>query len=220
MKSTRTRILIIGAAVILAVVVAIAQGMHGHGGPGGFEHMLGFYMRRARPEQRAAGADQGIWQKEKPALEPLMQQMKQFHSHERVRPSGTFDEAKIRALATQQSQTMIEMAVQHARIKSEMMQILTPDQKTKLAQIQAKHEPCANAEHMGPRQYAECLPERRVSRLAPCNVSLLPGGDRNPNFRPSPGFLKPEDAMEHADLLYSGLMFAAEGMLSYGPRCC
>ena len=35
MKSTRIRILTIGAAVMLAVAAAIAQGMHGHGGPGG-----------------------------------------------------------------------------------------------------------------------------------------------------------------------------------------
>ncbi len=34
MKSTRIRILTIGAAVILAVAAAIAEGMHGHGGPG------------------------------------------------------------------------------------------------------------------------------------------------------------------------------------------
>jgi Spy/CpxP family protein refolding chaperone len=32
------------------------------------------------------------------------------------------------------------MQVQHARIKSEMMQILTADQKAKLATIEAKHE--------------------------------------------------------------------------------
>ena len=41
MKSTRIRILTIGAAVMLAVAAAIAQGRHGHGGPGGdFHHML------------------------------------------------------------------------------------------------------------------------------------------------------------------------------------
>ena len=54
--------------------------------------------------------------------------------------SGPFDEAKTRALATQNSQTMIELQVEHARIKSEIMQILTPDQKAKLAQIEANHE--------------------------------------------------------------------------------
>jgi Spy/CpxP family protein refolding chaperone len=35
---------------------------------------------------------------------------------------------------------MIEMQVQHARIKAEMMQILTADQKAKLADFEAKHE--------------------------------------------------------------------------------
>ncbi len=34
MKSTRIRILTIGAAVMLAVSALLAQGMHGHGGPG------------------------------------------------------------------------------------------------------------------------------------------------------------------------------------------
>jgi protein CpxP len=141
MKSTRTRVLVIGAAVVLAVAVALAQGMHGHGGPGGFEHMLGFYSDALDLSSAQQDQIKAIWQKEKPALEPLMQQMKQFHSQmNQFDQNGTFDEAKVRALATQQSQTMIELAVQHARIKSEMLQVLTPDQKTKFAQLQAKHE--------------------------------------------------------------------------------
>ena len=52
----------------------------------------------------------------------------------------TFDEARVRALATQQAQTMTEMIVQKARIESEMIQILTPEQKTKLNDLRAKHE--------------------------------------------------------------------------------
>lgn len=139
MKSTRTRVLVIGAAVVLAVAAALAQGMHGRGGPGGFEHLLGFYsdyldLTTAQQDQIKA-----IMQKEKPTLAPLMQQMKQFHTQmNQLEQSGTFDEAKVRALATQQSQTMIELAVQHARIKSEMVQVLTADQKAKLAQFEAK----------------------------------------------------------------------------------
>jgi Spy/CpxP family protein refolding chaperone len=63
--------------------------------------------------------------------------------------SGPFDEAKTRALATQNAQTMIELQVQHARIKSEMMQVLTADQKTKLAEFEAKKE-ARMKEHMPP----------------------------------------------------------------------
>jgi periplasmic protein CpxP/Spy len=138
MKSTRNRILIIGAAVMLAAAAAIAQGMHGHGGPGGeFHHML---------KQLDLTADQhtqvkAIFEKEKPTLQPLMQQMRQNHqAMKALEASGPFDENKTRALATQNSQTMVDLQVEHERIKSEIMQILTPDQKAKLAQIEANHE--------------------------------------------------------------------------------
>jgi periplasmic protein CpxP/Spy len=135
MKSIRIRMLTIGAAVLLAAAVAIAQGRHGFGGPGGdFHRML---------KQLDLTADQhsqvkAIFEKEKPTMQPLMQQMRQNHSAmSALEASGTFDEAKTRALATQNAQTMIELQVEHARIKSEIMQILTADQKAKLAQIEA-----------------------------------------------------------------------------------
>jgi Spy/CpxP family protein refolding chaperone len=54
--------------------------------------------------------------------------------------ASTFDEAKVRALAAQQSQAMTEMIVQKARVKNELLQVLTADQRTKLAQFEAKHE--------------------------------------------------------------------------------
>ncbi len=141
MKSTRTRVLVIGAAVILAVAAALAQGMRGHGGPGGFERLLGFYADYLDLTSAQQDQIKAIWEKEKPTLKPLMQQMKQFHSNmNNLVTNSAFDEAKVRALATQQSQTMIELAVQHARIKSEMIQVLTADQKAKLAQFEAKRE--------------------------------------------------------------------------------
>jgi len=142
MKSTRNRILIIGAAVMLAVAAAIAQGMHGHGGPDGeFHHML--RQLDLTVDQKAQV--KAIWEKEKPTMQPLMQQMRQNHeSMKALEAGGTFDEAKTRALATQNSQTMVELQVEHARIKSEIMQILTPEQKAKMEQIEAQHQ-----SHMG-----------------------------------------------------------------------
>jgi protein CpxP len=156
MKFTRTRVLVIGAAVILAVAAALAQGMHGHGGPGGFEHMLGFYADYLDLSSAQQDQIKAIWQKEKPTLAPLMQQMQQFHSQmNQLEQNGAFDEAKVRALATQQSQTMVELAVQHARIKSEMLQVLTPDQKTKFTEFQAKREQRMQ-QHM---QHLQAAPE-------------------------------------------------------------
>jgi len=134
MKSTHIRILTIGAAVLLVAAAAIAEGRHGYGGPGGFRHMLKqLDLTSAQQDQVKA-----IWAKEKPSLQPLMQQLRQNHSAmSAVEASGPFDEAKTRALVTQNSQTMIELQVEHARIKSEIMQILTADQKAKLAQLEA-----------------------------------------------------------------------------------
>ena len=137
MKSTRNRILMIGAALMLAVAAAIAQGPHGFGGPGGeFHHMLKQLDLTSDQQSQV----QAIFEKEKPTLQPLMQQMRQNHSAiEALEAAGPFDEAKVTALATQNSQTVIQLEVEHERIKSEILQILTPDQKAKLAQIEANH---------------------------------------------------------------------------------
>ena len=76
MKSTHIRILAIGAAVLLVAAAAIAEGRHGYGGPGGFRHMLKqLDLTSAQQDQMKA-----IWAKEKPALQPLMQQLRQNHS--------------------------------------------------------------------------------------------------------------------------------------------
>ena len=141
MKSTRIRILTIGAAVLLTVAAAIAQGRHGYGGPGGDFHRM---LRQLDLTADQHSQVKAIFEKEKPTLQPLMEQMRQNHSAmSALEAGGAFDEAKTRALATQNSQTMVELQVEHARIKSEIMQILTPDQKAKLAQIEA-----SRASHM------------------------------------------------------------------------
>ena len=138
MKSTRNRILVIGAAVMLAAAAAIAQGMHGHGGPGGEFHRM---LRQLDLTSDQHAQVKAIFEKEKPTLQPLMQQMHQNRqAMKALEAAGPFDENKTRALATQNAQTMIDLQVEHERIKSEIMQILTPDQKTKLAQIEANHE--------------------------------------------------------------------------------
>jgi protein CpxP len=136
------------AAVVLALAVmaaiAVSQTvrrahMRGDGMFGG--PMLGFYVHKLDLTDAQRAQLKAIMAKEKPTLQPLMQQMAQGHSQLReLVMSGTFDEAKARELATQQTQTMTELTVQHARIASEMVQILTPDQKTKLTALISQHE--------------------------------------------------------------------------------
>src|ERR1700683_1608970 len=133
MKSTRTRILTIGAAVLLTAAAARAQGGHHRGG---FQHLLKQLDLTSEQQSQV----KAIWAKERPTLQPLMQQMRQNDSvMNALVTGGSFDEGKATTLATQNSQTAIQLQVEHAKIKPAIMQILTPDQKAKLAQLEAKH---------------------------------------------------------------------------------
>ncbi len=149
MKQNCIRILAAGVALMVVLAVAgaaLAQGMHHHGGPMGGEfgfgdHMLGYFTDVLDLTQAQQDQVKAIMEKEKPVIQPLMKQLMQAHKDlSSLEDSGTFDEAKVRTLATQNVQTMTELVVQKARIHAELTQILTADQKTKLAQLKAKHE--------------------------------------------------------------------------------
>ena len=123
-------------------VVKSAQGA----GPEGFGHrgfgarMLGFYADYLDLTDAQQAQVKDILAKEKPSIRPLIQQLEQAHQQmNHLEQAGTFDEAKVRAVANQQSQTMTELLVQKARIKSELMTVLTPEQKDKMAKMEARH---------------------------------------------------------------------------------
>ena len=54
--------------------------------------------------------------------------------------SGTFDEAKVRALAAQHTQTMTDLIVEKARVHNQIFQLLTPEQKAKATKLMQHHE--------------------------------------------------------------------------------
>ena len=143
----KTKYFKIPAVVLaLAVMAAIAVSqtvrrahMRGDGMFGG--PMLGYYVHKLDLTDAQQAQVKAIMAKEKPALQPLMLQMAQGHSQLRdLVMSGSFDEAKVRELASQQTPVLTELAVQYARIGSEMVQVLTPEQKTKLTALISQHE--------------------------------------------------------------------------------
>jgi Spy/CpxP family protein refolding chaperone len=154
MKSRQFKILAV--VLLLAVLGAIAvsqtvrrahmrgDGMMGgamFGDPGFGGFMLGHLARRLELTDTQRAQVKQIIAKEKPAFQPLMLQMAQNHQQMRqLVMAGAFDEAKVRELASQQTQTMTELTVQRARVASEMLQVLTAEQKTKLTGIINEHE--------------------------------------------------------------------------------
>ncbi|MBA3915317.1 MAG: Spy/CpxP family protein refolding chaperone [Acidobacteriales bacterium] len=124
------------AALALSLVagIAVAQGPGPHGHEGLFSgHMMEFFTDYLSLTDAQQAQIKAIADKERPAGAPLMEQMMQSHqAMTALVTSGNFDEAKARAIATQQSQTMVEMEAQKAKTEAEMYQVLTTDQKTKL----------------------------------------------------------------------------------------
>jgi periplasmic protein CpxP/Spy len=138
---------VMAAALGLTLVTALAFGQaavrpsnfgHRGGGLGNMLGMMGDYLDLSDAQRTQMKA---ILTKEKPTIQPLMQQLRQGNQQIRqLEQAGTFDETKVRTVATQQVRAMTELMVQRARIKSEMMQVLTADQKTKLAAFEARQQ--------------------------------------------------------------------------------
>ena len=76
----------------------------------------------------------------RPTVEPLMKKQEEFHRQlEAATANGQFDEAQVRAIATQQAQTMVELTVEHERLKAKLFSILTLEQRTKAQQMMHMH---------------------------------------------------------------------------------
>jgi Spy/CpxP family protein refolding chaperone len=146
MKFIRKNLIIAGVAIMLVAAVAVSQTVtkarHMHGMGFGFdEHMLGFMTDYLDLTDAQQAQVKDIFAKEKPIIQPLMDQLKQGH-HDlmQLETSGTFDEAKVRALAAQHTQTMTDLIVEKARVHSQIFQLLTPEQKAKATKLMQRHE--------------------------------------------------------------------------------
>jgi len=139
---SRFKIPMVVLAVALSVSMAFSQKVvRTQGGEfhGGIAHMLGFYADYLDLTDAQQAQMKDIIAKERPTIQPLIQQLAQGHQQmSQLEQAGTFNEASVRALASQQSQTMTELLVQKARIKSELVALLTADQKAKLAKFEAR----------------------------------------------------------------------------------
>ena len=149
MKSIRSRFLIAALAVAVGSIVAKAQTedappappMHEHGhefGMGG--HMMGFFSQKLNLTEDQKTQMKAVMEKEHPAMKPLFQQERQIDQQLRQYVQGTYDEAKVRALANQKAQIEAELTVSHTRVHNQMYQLLTPDQQSKLKEMEANHE--------------------------------------------------------------------------------
>jgi Spy/CpxP family protein refolding chaperone len=150
MKSFRFRLSIAVLAILLGSAIARSQTTadtpppppgHGHefgmGGPG---PMMGFFAKQLNLTDEQKTQMKAIMQKEHPAVKPLMQQGHQIDQQLRQYVEGTYDAAKVQALAAQKAQIQVQLTVAETRIHNELYQTLTADQQSQFKQMEANHE--------------------------------------------------------------------------------
>ncbi len=150
MKSIRVRFLAAALAVLLGGAIAKSQTTdtppppprHGemHGMLGMDGHMMEFYAKYLGVTDEQKTQMKAVLQKERPTMKPIMMQVRQLDQQLKQYVEGTYDEAKVQALIAAQSQTLVQMKVNEARIHNELYQLLTPDQQTKLKEFEANRE--------------------------------------------------------------------------------
>ena len=144
MKSNWVKIAAGSFILLLLVAVGVSQTVkrvHMHDGDMFGGHMMHFFSDYLDLTDAQQAQVKQILDREKPNMKPMFQQMMQSHKDmQAVVQAATFDEAKARTVATAQAQNMIEIEVQKARVESELYQVLTPDQKTKMNEYMAKRE--------------------------------------------------------------------------------
>ncbi|HEX4424242.1 MAG TPA: Spy/CpxP family protein refolding chaperone [Terriglobales bacterium] len=137
MKSNRLKLMTAALGMALVATAAVAQegprGPHGgFGGPG--MEFRGLDLTDAQKAQVKQ-----IMSAERPAMKPLMQQEMQNHQQmTALVRGGSFEEAKAQPIAAQEAQIHSQLAVERAKIDAQIYQLLTPEQKTKLAEREAK----------------------------------------------------------------------------------
>ena len=142
--------LLAGLAVALVAGLAFAEQQGGpgeHHGMGGMHRgfmgdpAMGMMLHRLNLTEDQKTQVKKIFEAEKPNIKPLMQQQSQSHQQMmQLVTSGSFDEAKATAIATQEAQTHIQMEVEHAKIHAQIYQLLDATQKAKVADMMAKHQ--------------------------------------------------------------------------------
>jgi periplasmic protein CpxP/Spy len=154
-EDVKSKIVVMGAigalTVTLVMGIAFAQtgddagskphhmhGMHGGfmGGPG-----MGFPMHDLNLTEDQRAQIKQIFQNESANIKPLRQQEKQARQQlMQLITSGNFDQAKATAIASQEAQTHVQLQVEHAKIASQIYQLLSSDQKAKVADMMSKHQ--------------------------------------------------------------------------------
>jgi protein CpxP len=147
MKSIRFRFLVAALAVMLGAAIAKSQSTDASAPPPMHHHEfameghgMGFFAKYLNLTDDQRAQMKAVMHKEHSTMKPLMQQVHQMDQQLKQYVEGTYDEAKVQALVSQQAQTLVQVKVQETRIHNELYQLLTPEQQARMKEFEANHE--------------------------------------------------------------------------------
>jgi Spy/CpxP family protein refolding chaperone len=150
-KKTSGVVLAVGALLLMAIV---GFSQHGgpqgppppgrgfHGGPGGpGADLLGHLSRELNLTDEQKAQIKKIADSAEESTKALREQMRSLHeSQPDPLSGGTFDEAAVRAAAQARANVQVELEVAHARVMSQVLAVLTPEQKAQLNERRKQFE--------------------------------------------------------------------------------
>lgn len=120
-----------GAIFIFAQQNNQSEGKRGFGKRGG--HGMIFRGLDLTEEQKAQIKQ--IRENSRTTVQPIRQQMRLNRQKlQELSANGNFDAAQVQAIATQQGNFSAQLIVERERIKSQVYQVLTPEQRQKVAE--------------------------------------------------------------------------------------
>jgi len=125
-------ILLIGGALVAARAHSIHHGMGLHHARG-FDRGLAVLAWKLDLTDAQRAQVKTMFYSEWPAMQPLLQQLAAEQNQMIAATSkGTFDEAKVKTIADQQSQAIAQLLIEKERFISQVYNnVLNPDQRTK-----------------------------------------------------------------------------------------
>lgn len=135
------RLLVTAALFVAGFTGAFAQAGGGpHKGFGGGQ-MLGRMFRNLDLTDQQRTEIKKIMDTERSIMQPVHQQLRDNRAAlQAATKDGQFNEAEVTKLAQKQGDLMAQSIVSRERVKSQVWQILTPEQRDKLAKWQEKRQ--------------------------------------------------------------------------------
>jgi protein CpxP len=137
----RAKTLLITAAMFIAGFGGVwAQGGGGPHGPAA-RQMFGRMFRNLDLTDQQRTEIRKVLETERSLMQPIHQQLRENREAlKAATKDGQFNEAEVTKLAQKQGDLMAQMIVSRERVQSQIWQILTPEQRDKLAQWREKHQ--------------------------------------------------------------------------------